>query len=343
MFRNIIEQCTEWQQELYINNFVDFQKAVDSIHRESLWKILRSYGIPGKITSTSFYHNFSCSVQNSNIMFQVKTGVRQGCVMSSFLFNLAIDWVMRKATENEKRGIRWKINTILEDLDFADDIALLSHTFQHIQQKTNRLSQYAKYIGLNISETKTEVMTINVSNSTPIKLNGKDLPTTNTFTYLGSIVCNDGGASEDIKTRIGKAWNVFISLNNVWKSSQYSTTTKLKLYHSCVLSTLLYGSECWKMTDQDQSKLSTFHTKCLRRILRIFWPNTINNEELLRKCNQLDMATILTRRWKWLGHVIRKDSRSHTKTALHWTPDGKRKRGRPKTTWRRTVEAELKK
>ena len=79
--------------------------------------------------------------------------------MPSFLFNLAIDWVMRKATEDEKRGIGWKINTILEDLDFADDIALLSHTFQHIQQKTNRLSQYAKYmyIGLNISETKTEL------------------------------------------------------------------------------------------------------------------------------------------------------------------------------------------
>ena len=48
-----------------------------------------------------------------------------------------------------------EINTILEDLDFANDIALLSHTFQHIQQKTNRLSQYAKYISLNISKTKT--------------------------------------------------------------------------------------------------------------------------------------------------------------------------------------------
>ena len=76
---------------------------------------------------------FRYYLQDSNIMVQVKTGVRQGCVMSSFLFNLAIDWVMRKATEDEKRGIRWKINTILEDLDFADDIALLSHTFQHIQ------------------------------------------------------------------------------------------------------------------------------------------------------------------------------------------------------------------
>ena len=55
------------------------------------------------------------------------------------------------------------------------------------------------------------------------------------------------------------------------------------------------------------------------------------------------MATILLkRRWKWIGHVIRKDNASHTKTALHWTPEGKRKRGRPKITWRRTVEGELK-
>ena len=76
-------------------------------------------------------------------MFQVKTGVGQRCVMSSILFNLAIDWVMRKTTEDAKRGIRWKINTVLEDPDYADDIALLSHTLQHVQEKTNRLSQYA--------------------------------------------------------------------------------------------------------------------------------------------------------------------------------------------------------
>jgi len=44
---NIIEQCTEWQRQLYIN-FVYFQKAFDSINRKSLWRILRAYGIPKK-------------------------------------------------------------------------------------------------------------------------------------------------------------------------------------------------------------------------------------------------------------------------------------------------------
>ena len=59
--------------------------------------------------------------------------------------------------------------------------------------------------------------------------------------------------------------------------------------------------------------------------------------------NQQDMATILMqRRWKVISYVIRKDNASHTKTALHWTPEGKGKQGRPKIAWRRTVEGKLK-
>ena len=48
IFRNIIEQKNEWQATLYLN-FIDYEKAFDSIHRESLWKIMRSYGIPEKL------------------------------------------------------------------------------------------------------------------------------------------------------------------------------------------------------------------------------------------------------------------------------------------------------
>ena len=56
------------------------------------------------------------------------------------------------------------------------------------------------------------------------------------------------------------------------------------------------------------------------------------------------METIITRkRWCWIGHVLHKDANSITKVVIHWTPEGKRMRGRPKTNWRRTVEAEKKK
>ncbi|KAI8514548.1 hypothetical protein Bbelb_071390 [Branchiostoma belcheri] len=128
--RNIIEQCVEWNSPLLIN-FIDFQKAFDSVHRESLWKILRAYGIPQKIVSMigKFYEHFECSVITESSLskpFYVKSGVRQGCILSPILFLITIDWVMRETTSDRPRGIKWTLNTYLEDLDFADDLAVLS-------------------------------------------------------------------------------------------------------------------------------------------------------------------------------------------------------------------------
>ncbi|GAG69788.1 unnamed protein product [marine sediment metagenome] len=48
VLRNIVEQVNEWQASLLLN-FVDFEKAFDSIHLESLWTIMKKYGIPNKI------------------------------------------------------------------------------------------------------------------------------------------------------------------------------------------------------------------------------------------------------------------------------------------------------
>ena len=76
--RNIIEQCIEWKMPLYIN-YIDFKKAFDSVHRETLWKIVRSYGIPMKICNLmqAFYENFECSVileKSVSEPFIVKSG-----------------------------------------------------------------------------------------------------------------------------------------------------------------------------------------------------------------------------------------------------------------------------
>lgn len=105
-------------------------------------------------------------------------------------------------------------------MDFADDIALFSHSHQHIQDKTNRLHKYAGSIGLKISTKKSEGMTLNVNNSTAVKVEDHILPCTNTFTYLVSKVTTDGGAETDIKQRLSKARTAFNYLQTVWRSSQ---------------------------------------------------------------------------------------------------------------------------
>ena len=111
--RNILEQSLEWSTSLCIN-FIDFQKAFDSVHHESLWKILQAYGLKPKIINLikMFYNNFECSIILGNTIteaFPVKSGVRQGCVLSPILFLVTIDRVMRKATSLRSRGIQWTI------------------------------------------------------------------------------------------------------------------------------------------------------------------------------------------------------------------------------------------
>ena len=46
--------------------------------------------------------------------FNIRTGVKQGCNMSSFMFLLVMDWILRKTTGNGENGIRWKFTTKLD-------------------------------------------------------------------------------------------------------------------------------------------------------------------------------------------------------------------------------------
>ena len=58
--------------------------------------------------------------------------------MSGFLFLLAMDWMMKKTRADKRRGIKWNLRTVLEDLDFADDIALFSSKFNDLRDRPDR-------------------------------------------------------------------------------------------------------------------------------------------------------------------------------------------------------------
>ena len=100
ILRNIVEQAVEWNSSLYVC-FVDYEKAFDSVHRSTLWKIMESYGIPPKLVRivSTMYDGSQCAVvcdTGQTDWFDVKSGVKQGCNMSGFLFLLVIDWIMRR-------------------------------------------------------------------------------------------------------------------------------------------------------------------------------------------------------------------------------------------------------
>ena len=131
-------------------------------------------------------------------------------------------------------------------------------------------------------------------------------------------------------------------LQNIWKSREIRTNTKLRIFNSNVKSVLLYGSETWRTTKSSQKSIQTFLNNCYRKIFRIHWPETISNKDLLQRAKEEPITDQITRRkWGWIGHTLRKDKNSITRQALKWNPQGKRHQGRPRMTWRRTMHEEM--
>ena len=254
---------------------------------EILWKLLmlRQYGVPDKIISLirCTHENMRCKIAHAGQLsesLEVRTGVRQGCMLSTFFFLLVIDWIMKTTTTGRNNGIQWTLWTQLDDLDFADDLALLSHNQSQMQDKTTRLETVSAGTGLKISRKKPERMKINSAANTPVTVGGEPIREVDSFSYLGSAIDRQEGTDRDVTARIGKTRAAFVMLKNIWASKAISTKTKLCIFNSNVKLVLLYGSETWRKTKKMLRKIQTFINTCLKPIYYIRWPEMIPNEDL---------------------------------------------------------------
>ena len=96
-------------------------------------------------------------------------------------------------------------------------------------------------------------------------LNGVNLTVVNKFKCLGSVVASTVSHDEEIVGRIGKAATSFGRLRNrVWENNKFTIKSKMLVYESCVLSSLLYGSETWTLC-AEQKRLNAFHMRNLKK------------------------------------------------------------------------------
>jgi len=167
---------------------------------------------------------------------------------------------MKERTTGLRNGIQWTLEDQLEDLDIADDLAILAHTHTKLEAISSKL-------GLKINTDKTKTIRINSNASEQIMINNLGIEDVTSFTYLGSIINITGRTGENILARIGKAHSTFNTLASIWRSREITTTNKIRIFNSNIKSVLLYGSETWRMIEKRESKLQTFINRCLRRIL----------------------------------------------------------------------------
>nr|KAG5705195.1 hypothetical protein BaRGS_011221 [Batillaria attramentaria] len=193
--------------------------------------------------------------------------------------------------------------------------------------------------GLKINISKTEVMRVNHKQHDPIQLHQEDIKEVDKFIYLGQR-CQQGWRNGTKTSRAAptKPDMPFARLRPIWRSTALSLRNKIRIFNSNVKSVLLYGSETWRTTKTGSHRLQTFINRCLRNILNIRYPLVITNQDLWERTRQVPIEQeIKKRKWGWIGHTLRKPTSNVTRQSLDWNPQGKRKVGRPKQTWRRST------
>lgn len=173
--------------------------------------------------------------------FAIKSGVRQGDVLSPLLFNVVVDAIMRSVF-NGRLGVQFDAEQYLTDLAFADDSAIFANDDAEATDILFQVARTALTYGLRINAEKTKVLTTDGSVAN-VHLEGVQIEQFGEFKYLGSLIEQQKvTATSEVHNRIGQATWAFSSLRwCVWNKPNISLKTKIRLYRTLILPILLYG------------------------------------------------------------------------------------------------------
>ena len=326
-----------------ILTFIDFKKAFDSIDRVKMIGILKAYGIPPNLLQAikKMYTNTQAKVispDGETELFEITAGVLQGDTLAPYLFIIVLDYAMRKALWDKEQELgftlkprqsRRHLKEVLTDLDFADDIALLSDEIQQAQELLLRVEGECKKVGLGINAKKTKGLAFNFEDPAPLHTaEGTEIEWVKDFKYLGSWVED---SVKDLSVRKALAWKALNSMTKIWKSDM-SRGLKRRFFTATVESMLLYGCEAWTTTEVQEKAINGSYTRMLRKALNVHWSSHMTNEELYGDLPRVS-DKIASRRLQLAGHCFRHPELS-TQPLVLWIPThGGRRRGRPKKTY----------
>lgn len=249
--------------------FVDFSCAFDTIPRNSLFYKLASIGLSSKIIRIlqQLYENTvslvwdGCSLSEE---FTIKTGVKQGCILSPILFSLFLNDLPDILPGGlEVAGVNVKL------LLYADDIVILSDSPVDLQNMIDSLHAYCATWSLSVNLSKSKVMIFRKSPRLAQNLNWhygmETIEIVNSYTYLGVDLTYNLSFNKHLQNKLSASK---ISISSTWSkyisNTKISSNNKFKIFNAASKSIMLYAAQVWGYVRYDcVEKLLRFYVKKL--------------------------------------------------------------------------------
>ena len=158
----IIKKAREFQKNIYFC-FIDYAKAFDCVDHHKLWKILKEMGISDHPSCLlrNVYAGQETTVRTGHgtiDWFQIGRGVRQGCILSSYLFNLYAEYIMRNAgLDKAQAGIKIAGRNI-NNLRYADDSTIMAESEEELKSLLTKVKEESEKVVLKLNIQKTKIM-----------------------------------------------------------------------------------------------------------------------------------------------------------------------------------------
>lgn len=232
----------------------------------------------------------------------------------------------------------------VHELLYADDTLLIEAREEIVQQYMQCVADAGKVYGLSLNWTKVEML---AAGCDPLlhSPDGQNVARKDKIVYLGSVLSADGSSGSEMNRRVGSARAELEKLSRVWKHAGISVHKKLEIFEACVMSKLFYNLHALSLNTAEKRKLNAFHVKGLRKILRIphsYYSRVSNQQVLTRAGARQATDVLLERQLLWLGRLALKPDgdalrqsvlKSGPRRLEPRSPEGKRRRGRPRLNW----------